>query len=98
VLECEPKAVAEEMHLYASADPGGVCKVAEKLESYRDRYPFRYELRFPFHHGEDGREVIELYAETVLDIHHRDPFYSTITVVKLKYKDEKLNRTCGVQT
>ena len=56
----------------------------------KEEHDHHYDLRFAFQ-GDD------LYAETVL-IRKRDPYYSTIVIVKLKYKDEQRNRSCQVQT
>jgi hypothetical protein len=70
---------------------GTIDQQVERAEQYKKRYPFRYDLRFTL-----GKHP-PLYAETTLDI-AKDPFYSTIRVVKLKYEDEKLNRDCAVRT
>jgi hypothetical protein len=89
-LGVRAKAIKERMHEFVVKEGGEVDATPERSDLYKDLHPFHYDLRF-FYEGH------ALYAETLLEI-AKDPFYSTIRVVKLKYQDEKLNRKCTVRT
>lgn len=81
----------EEMLDYVQHHPDGIDKQVEKRDPWYKYYEFRYDLRFPFNGGPD------VYVESRL-VTKRDPYYNTIIIVKVKYRDEKLNRECKVQT